>query len=383
MITGPLKYILPIILLSGNTVFAKSEPDPIRILLITGGMPIKYNKIMVPTSLYFVLNENKNIVWDHSSLDEAAFENDIRDFYDVLVFFNRSDSLSEQAKDNLKKFVESRKGIVVLHSGLSSYNNWEWWWKEVVGGKYQYLVDEQFPKSGYAQDVTYSLISQSEHPITNAIGTIKLKDELYNKLVFSPDIVSLFNSNHPESDGPLVWIGPHKKSRVISIIPGHYELTYYDKSFQSLLNNSIYWAGEKEFLIKPYKPEGIKIMQKEFDAIKNVIEKAYIEGIHTTQYEATIREGFHPDFEMLVLKNNQLQKVTLGKWFERIEELKKENKDLWKQDTRYDMLEIKITGNAASAKFDVYKGKDFFSTDFMLFYKFNNGWKIVSKIFTF
>lgn len=34
------------------------------------------------------------------------------------------------------------------------------------------------------------------------------------------------------------------------------------------------------------------------------------------------------------------------------------------------------------AKLNVYKGTTHFSTDYMLLYKFNDGWKIVSKIFT-
>ncbi|MFC2103376.1 nuclear transport factor 2 family protein [Bacteroidota bacterium] len=123
--------------------------------------------------------------------------------------------------------------------------------------------------------------------------------------------------------------------------------------------------------------------KEEFNAIKNIIEKAYIEGIHTTQNEATVRSGFHPDFEMLVLDNNEIQKITLENWFPRVEQLKKDNKELWANETRYDSLLINIEGKAASVKFNVYKGSNYFSTDFMLLYKFNDGWRIVSKIFTF
>ncbi|MGD8306992.1 MAG: ThuA domain-containing protein [Ignavibacteria bacterium] len=374
---------ISIFFLSINTGFAQSISKPIRVLLVTGGEPIRYHKTLIPTSLYTTLRENQNIIWDHASLDEAAFENDIRELYDVLIIFNRSNSISDRAKSNLKNFIESGKGLVILHSGLGTYNNWEWWWKDVVGGKYQYNFNDTIPKSGYKKPVIFSLIPGTDHPVTNAVGKIEFEDELYNKLVFSPDIKTLYSSDHPESDGPLVWIGPHNKSRVITIVPGHFGSTYFDYSFRALFYNSIYWAAKKEFLIKPYNKEGSKIMQKDFDAIKNVIETAYIEGIHTTQDEKTIRSGFHPDFEMLVLKENEIQKVDLQKWLPRVEQLKNENKELWEKVTSYDMLEISVKGNAASLKFDVYKGEKFFSTDFMLLYKFNEGWKIVSKIFTF
>ena len=98
--------------------------------------------------------------------------------------------------------------------------------------------------------------------------------------------------------------------------------------------------------------------------------------------EETIRSGFHKDFEMLVYKDDAIEKVTIDTWFKRIEQLKKNNPELWSQKTHYDFLEIDITGNAASVQLDVYKGDTFFSTDYMLLYKFKKGWKIVSKIFT-
>ena len=44
----------------------------------------------------------------------------------------------------------------------------------------------------------------------------------------------------------------------------------------------------------------------EKEAIKQVIEEAYIQGIHTTQDEKTVKSGFHQDFAMLVLQNNTI-----------------------------------------------------------------------------
>ena len=118
------------------------------------------------------------------------------------------------------------------------------------------------------------------------------------------------------------------------------------------------------------------------ELIKSIIEKAYIEGVHTTQNESTIRSGFHKDFEMLVYKDDEIEKVSVDLWFKRIEKMKKGDPDLWSKETHYDSLQINGTGYAASVQFDVYKGDTFFSTDYMLLYKFKDGWKIVSKIFT-
>jgi len=117
-------------------------------------------------------------------------------------------------------------------------------------------------------------------------------------------------------------------------------------------------------------------------AIKEVVEKAYIRGIHGSQDEETIRSGFHPDFAMLVLQDNTIDKVPIGKWLDRIETMKADNPELWSAKTTHHFVLIDVAGNAAVAKLDVHKGEVHFSTDYMLLYKFEEGWRIVSKVFS-
>lgn len=73
--------------------------------------------------------------------------------------------------------------------------------------------------------------------------------------------------------------------------------------------------------------------------------------------------------------------MTIKEWLTRIGEMKKQNPELWKGKTTYTFTLIDITGCAACAKIEVYKGNTFFSTDYMLLYRFTDGWKIVGKIF--
>jgi len=117
-------------------------------------------------------------------------------------------------------------------------------------------------------------------------------------------------------------------------------------------------------------------------AVKEVIEKAYIEGIHGDQDAKTVKGGFHEEFAMLVFKDDAIEKFNVDRWLDRVDKMKRENTKLWKAKTTYDFSFIDISGNAAAAKLNVYKGKTHFSTDYMLLYKFKDGWKIVSKIFT-
>lgn len=117
------------------------------------------------------------------------------------------------------------------------------------------------------------------------------------------------------------------------------------------------------------------------EAIKQVIEKAYIQGIHGQQDERIAKSGFHQAFAMLVLQDDGVDRVTVDEWLDRIEVMKAENPALWEADTTHDFRLVDVAGYAAVAKLDVYKGAVHFSTDYMLLYKFEDGWKIVSKIF--
>jgi len=117
------------------------------------------------------------------------------------------------------------------------------------------------------------------------------------------------------------------------------------------------------------------------EAIRRVIERAYIQGIHGDQDEETVKSGFHQDFAMLVLQDDTIDKVTVDEWLDRIETMKVENPELWNAETTHNFEFIDVAGYAAVAKLDVYKGTTHFSTDYMLLYRFEEGWRIVSKIF--
>jgi hypothetical protein len=117
------------------------------------------------------------------------------------------------------------------------------------------------------------------------------------------------------------------------------------------------------------------------ESIKKVIEEAYIKGIHKTQDEILIKQGFHKDFNMLVFQDDDISKVDIDSWLPRIEKMKKDNPELWNAETTYKFILVDAAGNSAVAKLDVFKGDTHFSTDYMLLYKFEKGWKIVSKVF--
>lgn len=120
--------------------------------------------------------------------------------------------------------------------------------------------------------------------------------------------------------------------------------------------------------------------------IVQVVTDAYIDGVHNFRDPAAMRRGFHPDFEMLMLRDGKLVKVPLAKWIEGMEARNlKEPPPVASAEapraTSAKFPSVEISGTAATCKVEVWRdGKQLF-TDYLALYRFDDGWKIVSKTF--
>lgn len=117
------------------------------------------------------------------------------------------------------------------------------------------------------------------------------------------------------------------------------------------------------------------------DQIKDVINKAYIEGLHNGGNLDETRKGFHPGFDLLILKNNQMEKLPIYNWIESTEKKRKENPTPSPIKTIVNFVNIDITGTAAVAKIELLREGKLIFTDYISLYKFEEGWKIVGKIY--
>ena len=119
------------------------------------------------------------------------------------------------------------------------------------------------------------------------------------------------------------------------------------------------------------------IDESETKAIKQVLVDAYIRGIFVERNIELVRSGFHPDFSMHVLDDKQIIIASLDMWLQRLEldGIKNENK------IDHEFKFIDFTENSAVAKMEICENTKHIYTDYFCLYKFDNGWKIVSKIF--
>jgi hypothetical protein len=121
----------------------------------------------------------------------------------------------------------------------------------------------------------------------------------------------------------------------------------------------------------------------EEDAIKNVIQTAYVDGLQNKGPVADIEKGFHPGFDLLGMRNNALTKWPIYSWIQYHENKLKEDPAPPKEDEvvtcKFPMIDI--TGSAAIVKIELFKGEKQIYTDYLSLYKFEEGWRIVNKIY--
>ena len=119
----------------------------------------------------------------------------------------------------------------------------------------------------------------------------------------------------------------------------------------------------------------------EKQAVVKVVEEAYVQGVHANPSGEAMRKGFHADFIMFVYDAGKINKVTRDEWVGRIDGAKAQNTKSPRPQVKADFPLVEITGNAAVVKVELYRdGKHIFS-DYLSLYKFDDGWKIVNKIF--
>ncbi|MDW8352889.1 MAG: ThuA domain-containing protein [Bryobacterales bacterium] len=215
---------------------ARPQQRRTRVLVVTGGHDYD-------TSFYTLFEGYPDLAWDHAPSNREAYRRDLRPRYDVLVLYDMPQEIGETERQHLRDFAESGKGIVVLHHAIASYNSWEWYSKELVGGKYLLQPEAGRPGSTYKHDEEIFVYPVARHPVVSDVGRMHLWDETYKGLWISPEVKVLLRTDHPLSDGPVAWISPYPKSRVVYIQLGHDRLAHIHPGYRKLVKNAIDWAA--------------------------------------------------------------------------------------------------------------------------------------------
>ena len=114
-------------------------------------------------------------------------------------------------------------------------------------------------------------------------------------------------------------------------------------------------------------------------AIKQLVQQAYVDGLLNLGDLEKTRSGFHPDFVLLGLRNGQLTRFPIADWIASAEKQKAAGQK--PPSTTIQKISVDITGTAAAVKLELVRAGKLVYTDYLSLYKFNDGWKIVGKIY--
>lgn len=218
-----------------------ASPEKIKILVVTGGHD--YEK--EPFDAMFKALDGIELETAEQKETSEAYDRDLSK-YDVLVLYDMVQKITDAQKKNLLKFIESGKGLVVLHHALGSYQDWPDY-KKIVGGKFYTAAREEdgekHPVSGYTHDVKVRVnFADPRHPIVQGLSPFDIMDEVYSKYYVSPEVKPLLTVAHPLSDNVIGWTHLCGKAPVVYILLGHGASAFKDPDYRKLVSNAIAWA---------------------------------------------------------------------------------------------------------------------------------------------
>lgn len=211
--------------------------EPIRVQITTGGHPYDLS--------FYGIFEGQGDLAITVNPHPSAYRRDLRKFVDVLVLYNLADTEGESERKNLRAFLESGRGMVVLHHAIADNWQWKWWYEEVVGGRFLMDQDGAMRRSTARNNEVMAVRPVAKHPVLEGVGAMRLDDETYKGMWISPRSRVLLETDNPTSDKAVAWISPYDKSRVVVIQLGHGPKTHRDPVYRKLVRNAILWAAGK------------------------------------------------------------------------------------------------------------------------------------------
>jgi uncharacterized protein len=214
---------------------------PLSLALITG-----QHAFDVP-GLYALFRAMPGIDFYPQALEDwAADFGEIRDSYDVLVFYNYHQTLDapggrtwgRDVRRAVERLGETPQGIVLLHHGIGAFQGWDAW--DALCGmsdrRFEYFKGEQVRVH----------VADPTHPITQGVTDWEIVDEVYTLPAVGGDATVLLTTDHLRSTPTLAWTRQHRTARVFCYQSGHDRRVYEDPGFRTVLERGIRWAACRE-----------------------------------------------------------------------------------------------------------------------------------------
>ncbi len=213
-------------------------PRPLKLVLIAGkkdhgpgehdypAWQIQWGQLLTAAQ-----NTSVSAAWDFPSEEQLAEA-------DILIFFQKGD-WDDQRQAAMDGYFARGGGAVYIHWAVNG-NDRVADFSERIG------LASRGGSISYRHGPLSLLTHNTDHPIMRNIDKLELYDESYWLLTGNPENVILFASSVEEGEArPQVWGYKRGAGRVFVSIPGHYNWTFDDPIFRTLLLRGTAWTAHE------------------------------------------------------------------------------------------------------------------------------------------
>ena len=223
-----------------------SQGQQIRVLVVTGGHDFEKEPF------FKLFQDNSDITFhavEHPNAHERL-KSDAARAYDVLVLYDMWQAITEEAKADFVQRLKEGKGLVVLHHGIASYQEWPEF-RKIIGARYylkkMILDGVEKPRSAFKHDMHFKIhVADPNHPVTRGVTDFEMHDETYKWFDVASDSHPLLTTDEPESNQTIAWTRTYEAARVVYFQSGHDHFAYENPNYQRLLKQAIRWAARKD-----------------------------------------------------------------------------------------------------------------------------------------
>ena len=215
--------------------------EPINIMVVTGGHAFD------TVQFFQMFDALDGINYTHFAqpLANQAIANGEAERFDVLVFYDMWQNISESEKYSYLKLTKEGKPFLFLHHSLVSYQDWPVF-EKMIGGKYiekspDIPIEQQ---STYEHDVWVYIRTAKNHPVTKMFNDLRFFDEVYGNFRVSDDVIPLLKTTHPKSTPLIGWENTFNSSKIMYLQPGHDSRTFEAEDYRKLLTRAIQYLAQ-------------------------------------------------------------------------------------------------------------------------------------------
>jgi len=165
--------------------------------------------------------------------------------HDVLVVygiqFDREKETPEPVQEGIAHFLESGRGLVVVHSGAASFSTWPGY-ADLIGAYWRWGKSTHDPYRAMTVQVV-----APQHLVTRGLVDFKIIDELYYNLEPREGNTLLLTASHEiqgaTREEPIAWTRRAGPGRVFVNLLGHDRQPWENVSFLTVMRRGIDWAA--------------------------------------------------------------------------------------------------------------------------------------------